>query len=250
MSNIPANNRPELASSPRPHPSPRPAAAPSLQIEVHSHLDGEAEPASPQSNSGSDDSDSGDPEPSGAGSSWRLPAIPADTLELLRTAAAAAALERGFRQGSIEIAVVDDPQIHELNRQFLQHDWETDVISFPYACEGEVLEGELIVSWETALRQAAGTNWPAATELALYVIHGTLHLAGMDDREAEDRRQMRIAEQRVLQSLGLPGAERYDVDSAERYDVDSAERYDVDSAERYDVDSAERDGVDSAERSP
>lgn len=190
MSNIPANNRPD------PAPGQRLSIAHQLQIEVHSHLDEE-------------------PDPSGAGSQTQLPAISADTLELLREAAAVAAVGRGFRRGSIEIAVVDDRRIHQLNHQFLEHDWETDVISFPYACEGEFLQGELIVSWETALRQAANTGWPAATELGLYVIHGTLHLTGMEDTEAADRQQMRTAEQLALKTLGVAGAERYDVDHPE-----------------------------------
>ena len=64
--------------------------------------------------------------------------------------------DAGFTRGSISIAVVDDATIHQLNRQYLQHDYPTDVLSFPLASDAAagILEGEIVVSYETASRSA------------------------------------------------------------------------------------------------
>jgi probable rRNA maturation factor len=121
--------------------------------------------------------------------------------------------------GDIEIAIVDDPHIHQLNKRHLEHDWETDVISFPYlipkpstpVAQRRVV-GELIVSWETAVREAHTTGWPPLTELILYIIHGTLHLVGMDDTQPADRTAMRSVEREIMRLLKPAGYELYDVD--------------------------------------
>ena len=68
----------------------------------------------------------------------------------------------------LSVAVVDDPTIHELNRQFLDHDYPTDVLSFLLERDGDALEGEVVVSADTrGPRRSNG--WPADDELLLYV---------------------------------------------------------------------------------
>ena len=62
----------------------------------------------------------------------------------LAQAARAAANFRGYTCGEIGIRITDDDQIRKLNAQHLQHDYETDVISFPYRCDGDLIEGELV----------------------------------------------------------------------------------------------------------
>ena len=90
---------------------------------------------------------------------------------------------------TLNIAIVDDPTIHGLNRQFLDHDYPTDVLSFLLERDGGSLEGEVIVSPDTAPAGPREFGWSAADELLLYVIHGTLHLVGYDDQaEAAARR--------------------------------------------------------------
>ena len=64
---------------------------------------------------------------------------------------------------TVSIAVVDDPTIHALNVEFLQHDYPTDVLSFVLEDSPDVLEGELVVSTDTALRESAEAGWPAGT---------------------------------------------------------------------------------------
>ncbi len=103
----------------------------------------------------------------------------------------------------ISVAVVDDATIHRLNREFLEHDYPTDVLSFVLDCDGEHLEGEIIVSADTAESQAPKFDWPAEDELLLYVIHGTLHLVGYDDKQTESRARMRQAEAHYLKLLGV-----------------------------------------------
>src|SRR4051812_47696364 len=78
----------------------------------------------------------------------------------------------GLKDAQISLAVVDDPAIRELNRKFLQHDYATDVISFVLEDHGDALEGEVIVSADTAAAMAAPFGWTTDDELLLYVIHG------------------------------------------------------------------------------
>lgn len=104
----------------------------------------------------------------------------------------------------ISLAVVDDVTIHRLNRQYLSHDYPTDVLSFLLSEDEQPLEGEVIVSAETALLQASAYGWEAIDELLLYVVHGTLHLVGYDDASPESRGVMRAKENEYLASLGRP----------------------------------------------
>lgn len=121
----------------------------------------------------------------------------------LKQAAEGILREAGFSDGSLSIAIVDDPTIHQLNRQFLAHDYPTDVLSFLLEQEGSRLEGEVIASADTALRTAQQIGWPADDELLLYVVHGTLHLIGHDDASDELRDTMRAAERRCLTRFGI-----------------------------------------------
>lgn len=108
------------------------------------------------------------------------------------------------RDAEISIAVVDDSKMHELNLRYLNHDYATDVLSFRLDEEGEgQLEGEIIVSIDTAEREALEYGWKREDELLLYVIHGALHLVGYDDQDVSDRKAMRDAEAKHLGRFGL-----------------------------------------------
>lgn len=112
-----------------------------------------------------------------------------------------------IQSSEINVAVVDNATIHETNRQFLQHDYPTDVITFPWnENEDETdkpLQGDIMVSAEMARQVAGEYGWAADDELLLYVIHGTLHLAGYDDHTDDDRAVMRERETHYLDSLGI-----------------------------------------------
>lgn len=113
--------------------------------------------------------------------------------------------DAGIQSGEISIAIVDDAKMHALNRQYLQHDYPTDVLSFVLEQDEakKSLDGEIIVSAGYAAREAARYGWTADDELMLYVIHGCLHLVGHDDQTPEGKEAMRDAEKKHLAQFGL-----------------------------------------------
>jgi probable rRNA maturation factor len=121
-------------------------------------------------------------------------------------AAARAVLEgEGVVRPEIGLAFVDNPTIHALNKRYLDHDEPTDVLSFPLgASGGGRLAGEVVIGVEVAQAEAARRGHDVQAELALYVIHGLLHLCGYDDREPADAAIMRARERQYLRVLGLP----------------------------------------------
>jgi probable rRNA maturation factor len=105
----------------------------------------------------------------------------------------------------ISLAFVDNLTIHRLNKQYLDHDEPTDVLSFPYsAASAKKLEGELVIGVEVANDAAAERGHGVHAELALYVIHGLLHLCGYDDKSADAEKEMRERERHYLTQAGLP----------------------------------------------
>ena len=111
--------------------------------------------------------------------------------------------EEGVRAGSLSLAVVDDDTMRRLNRQYLQHDYATDVLSFVLDGGGERLDGEVIVSADTAAAECVRYGWNVGDELLLYVIHGTLHLVCYDDQTPADQAAMRAKEAAYLARFGL-----------------------------------------------
>ncbi|WP_437187202.1 rRNA maturation RNase YbeY [Planctomicrobium sp. SH668] len=119
-------------------------------------------------------------------------------------------------RAEIDVAILDDAAIHVVNRDHLEHDYPTDVISFLYDADeslhpadsalrgaGLEIEGELVVSAETAIRIAAEMNWDPLNELTLYIVHGLLHLCGYDDLTDDEQVIMRQREREILQIWNL-----------------------------------------------
>ncbi len=124
--------------------------------------------------------------------------------QALKCLVRAALVAEGVEGASISVAVVDDATIRAINHRYLDHDWPTDVISFRLSEEGgPVLHGELIVSAEMAATTALAAGADPWHELALYVVHGLLHLCGYDDRTDEDRLAIRRREDEILAREGL-----------------------------------------------
>jgi probable rRNA maturation factor len=98
--------------------------------------------------------------------------------------------------------ITDDTELARLNRDFLGHDYPTDVLSFPAPAPDGGL-GELAISAGRARAQAAEHGHAVETELAVLLLHGLLHLLGHD--HATDRGRMRRLETRWRRTLGLPG---------------------------------------------
>jgi probable rRNA maturation factor len=118
---------------------------------------------------------------------------------LARTAERAlAALGRGA--GDVDVLVVDDAAIKRLNRLHRGVGRRTDVLAFPLETPGtpSPLVGQIVISAETARRQARQLGVPLATELDLLVTHGVLHLVGYDDRDPVEARLMHERERQIL----------------------------------------------------
>jgi probable rRNA maturation factor len=110
----------------------------------------------------------------------------------------------GIECASISIALVDDATIRVINRRHLAHDWPTDVVSFVLSEPGDpTLVAELVVSAEMAVGTARDVGVDPKSELALYVVHGLLHLCGLDDQNPDDADVMRRREGEMLSLAGL-----------------------------------------------
>jgi probable rRNA maturation factor len=130
--------------------------------------------------------------------------VPIDRKQIRQTARTALQGE-GITDAEISLAFVDNLTIHRLNQRYLQHDEPTDVLSFPLSeAKAARLSGELIIGVEVAREQAQRRGHEEQAELALYVIHGLLHLCGYDDHTALGAARMRTKERHYLQELGLP----------------------------------------------
>ena len=113
---------------------------------------------------------------------------------------------QGVERAEITVLVVGDRRMAKLHEEWLGIAGPTDVITFDLAdtARPRGLHGDVAVSAETARRVAREVGWPARHELAYYVVHGLLHLAGYDDHAAADRRAMRARERLLLRAAGLP----------------------------------------------
>ena len=125
------------------------------------------------------------------------------TYERLIAAARSILTDAGYTSGEVSIAIVDDAAMHELNRQYLAHDYPTDVLSFVLEEDESQLIGQLIVSADYAAREAPQFGWTTDDELLLYTIHGALHLVGYDDQQPDLKAAMREQERVHLARFGL-----------------------------------------------
>lgn len=109
----------------------------------------------------------------------------------------AVAASYGKRVGEIAYIFVDDEKILEVNRQYLGHDYYTDIITFDY-CEGDVISGDLFISLDTVRTNAEQVGATYEEELHRVIIHGILHLCGINDKGPGEREIMEVAEDKAL----------------------------------------------------
>ena len=112
---------------------------------------------------------------------------------------AALALE-GRRAGEVSVTLTDDAALRALNRDWRGLDRATDVLSFGYDEGKGPVSGDIVVSLERVREQARRFRTGPGRELARVVVHGALHLAGLDHGHAAARRRMRAREDRVLRA--------------------------------------------------
>ena len=113
----------------------------------------------------------------------------------------AVAASYGKKVGEIAYIFVDDEEILRVNREYLQHDYYTDIITFDYT-EGNTISGDLFISLDTVRTNAEQFDKPYAEELHRVIIHGILHLCGINDKGPGEREIMEAAEDKALALLG------------------------------------------------
>lgn len=106
----------------------------------------------------------------------------------------------GKRVGEIGYLFVNDERIIEVNREYLGHDYFTDIITFDY-CEGDTLNGDIVISLDTVRSNAKLFGRPYDEELHRVIIHGVLHLCGINDKGPGEREIMEAAENKALAML-------------------------------------------------
>lgn len=112
----------------------------------------------------------------------------------------AVAATYGKRVGEIAYIFCDDDKILEVNRQYLNHDYYTDIITFDYS-EDDIISGDIFISIETVSSNSQQQGTTYDEELHRVIIHGILHLCGIDDKGPGEREKMEIAENKALKML-------------------------------------------------
>lgn len=106
----------------------------------------------------------------------------------------------------VSVLLTNDKEIRAINKKFLKHDYATDVISFEAGSgylvgkEADYL-GDVVVSVDTAQSMARELEIPWKQELARYLVHGTLHLLGYDDRATADRDKMSARQEKIVEKI-------------------------------------------------
>lgn len=104
----------------------------------------------------------------------------------------------GKKVGDLSYLFCSDDHILEVNREYLQHDYYTDIITFDYT-EGDVISGDMVISVETIATNAEKFNTSFESEFFRVVIHGVLHLCGINDKGPGEREIMEKHEDEALE---------------------------------------------------
>ena len=128
--------------------------------------------------------------------------MPALDEQRLRRWITAVAADYEKRAGDITYIFCNDEKILSVNREFLGHDYYTDVITFDYSCF-PVISGDIFISLDTVRSNAEQAGICFTDELHRIIIHGVLHLTGQGDKTPETHAEMTRKENLALQKLGL-----------------------------------------------
>ena len=100
--------------------------------------------------------------------------------------------------GDITLLFCDDTHMLKMNKEHLNHDYYTDILTFDY-CVDNTISGELLISWDTVQSNASKYKVDKQTELKRVVFHGVLHLCGYNDKNKEEKQLMRSKENECLE---------------------------------------------------
>ena len=106
--------------------------------------------------------------------------------------------ELNFRIESLEINFVNSDKIREINRQYLSHDYSTDILTFNYSDKVSAIDGEVIISLDDARNNSKRFKVQFKQEIARLVIHGILHLRGFNDNNRSNKIKMKRMENKLL----------------------------------------------------
>ena len=112
----------------------------------------------------------------------------------------AVAASYGKKVGEIAYIFVNDKKILDVNRQYLQHDYYTDIITFDYS-DDDTISGDLFISLDTVRSNAEQIGTTYEQELRRVIIHGILHLCGINDKGPGEREKMEAAEDKALNMI-------------------------------------------------
>lgn len=104
--------------------------------------------------------------------------------------------------GPLTYIFCNDEKIIEVNRQFLKHDYYTDIITFDYS-RGKLISGDMFISLDTVATNADLVEQPYKKELHRVIIHGVLHLCGINDKGPGEREIMEAEEDRALEKVSI-----------------------------------------------
>lgn len=106
-----------------------------------------------------------------------------------------------FSIRSLQINILNSDYILELNKEYLKHNYRTDVITFNYSGSNENLDGEIFISFQDALGNALKFNVHLDIEILRLIIHGILHLLGFDDTTSKKKKIMAGKENELVESI-------------------------------------------------
>lgn len=126
--------------------------------------------------------------------------LPSLDFEKIRKWIIAVAKSHGFSTGDLTYCFCDDEYILDTNQKFLQHDYYTDIITFDYT-EKKKISGDMVISLDTVASNAEEFGADYDSELCRVIIHGVLHLCGINDKGPGEREIMEAEENKALEIL-------------------------------------------------
>ena len=111
-------------------------------------------------------------------------------------------VSEGYTVGEVGYIFCNDSYLNNINKEFLNHDTLTDIISFDY-CLGKQVNGEIYISIERVTDNAKFYQVSFENELSRVIIHGVLHFLGYSDKTPEEKKGMRLKENTCLKELNL-----------------------------------------------